>query len=113
LLQILALIGAVPYQDNSWDCGVFVCRYAAALQARRKDLFTFQDKSENFKKSVTRHPLFNFTMDDIAQLRQEVAALIDRLSILYKRQKEKEAEEKRLIKAARKKLLVAQEEEGK
>jgi hypothetical protein len=33
----------VPYQDNCWDCGVSVCRYAFALSMLRDKVIKFGD----------------------------------------------------------------------
>ena len=88
----------VPYQNNTWDCGVFVCRYAYAIYQLRNRNFTFQDaglgspnKSKKNKRKrmgafyqlITNGDEFNFDMDDIARFREEFKILIERLSKLY------------------------------
>jgi len=91
----------IPYQDNSWDCGVFVCRYAYALYQQRHVPFTYADvktlrteedsgQFQPFKERITDGSQFQFGMDDIRRLRKEMGMLIENLSTLYLRPQEKE-----------------------
>jgi len=75
----------IPYQDNSWDCGVFVCRYAFALYHQRENHITYKEIEDDpqFQRSITRSLGFQFDMKDIVRLRREIKTLIDRLSELY------------------------------
>ncbi len=73
----------VLYQDNSCDCGVFVCQYAYALFESRFNIFTWQDCQNNFHRVVTMNQLFKFNMVDIKRIREEFGILVDRLSELY------------------------------
>eukprot|EP00934_Nitzschia_sp_Nitz4_P002048 Nitzschia sp. Nitz4//scaffold80_size88189//71589//78338//NITZ4_005093-RA/size88189-processed-gene-0.64-mRNA-1//1//CDS//3329558648//2048//frame0 len=85
----------VPYQDNTWDCGVFVCRYAYALYELRNRNFTFEDAGmycDRSSRSTSRSAFydlisdsaeFQFGMDDIARFRDEFKMLIERLSEVY------------------------------
>eukprot|EP00586_Coscinodiscus_wailesii_P008142 CAMPEP_0172521924 /NCGR_PEP_ID=MMETSP1066-20121228/292848_1 /TAXON_ID=671091 /ORGANISM="Coscinodiscus wailesii, Strain CCMP2513" /LENGTH=710 /DNA_ID=CAMNT_0013304887 /DNA_START=982 /DNA_END=3114 /DNA_ORIENTATION=- len=77
----------IPYQDNSWDCGVFVCRYAFALYQQRHVPITYEDVESEilFQKTITDSQGFKFNMKDIIRLRKEMRILIDNLSELYKK----------------------------
>jgi hypothetical protein len=80
----------VPKQLNSWDCGVFVCRYAYSMLLLRHNEFTFSG-SDNARgkccmtsfKNLIKSDAFRFNLDDIARLRDEIRTLIERLSELY------------------------------
>jgi hypothetical protein len=95
----------VPYQDNSWDCGVFVCRYAYAVYLLRHLSFTYREVNafeerhkSRWQKLITDGPAFSFAMPDIARLREEMKTLIEGLSRVYspwkKERDRKEKEEK-------------------
>ena len=80
---------SVPYQDNGWDCGVFVCRYAHALYSMRDRDITFGDARkcpgrEPFQQAITDSEVFRFDRDDIVRIRTELGTLIGRLSTIYK-----------------------------
>lgn len=77
-------LNAVPYQTNSCDCGVFVCRYAYGLYLLRNQTFTFEDQNDNFRKAITDNPAFQFDMDDIARIRGEMRTLIGKLTKEYR-----------------------------
>jgi hypothetical protein len=88
---------AVPLQNNSWDCGVFVCRYAYAIYELRDRDFTYGDagmhcettevktgsSSRAFHELISDGAEFDFNMDDIARFREEFKTLIENLSRLY------------------------------
>jgi len=78
----------IPYQTNSCDCGVFVCRYAYGLYLLRNQTFTFEDQNDNFRKAITDNPAFQFDMDDIARIREEMRTLIVKLTKEYRRAKQ-------------------------
>ena len=101
---------SVPYQDNSWDCGVFVCRYAYALYVKRKERITYRDLGESrpyLHGVITDSVEFNFNMADIRRLREEMKTLIRRLSVSYvamKKREEKARKERKM-----KKIKIAAE----
>uniref|UniRef100_A0A7S3V8R4 Ubiquitin-like protease family profile domain-containing protein n=1 Tax=Chaetoceros debilis TaxID=122233 RepID=A0A7S3V8R4_9STRA len=101
-----------PMQDNSWDCGVFVCRYAYGILCMRDKPFAADASFLEMPKRnrivndwVTASDGFQFDMRDIVRLRDEIAYLIDELGKLYKKlrneqrrrrqQQRKEEEEKK------------------
>ncbi len=108
-IQILIahFLSTVPYQDNGWDCGVFVCRYAFSVLSMRSIEFKFTPSSENYyekrkklqkewSKLIDNSEAFNFDVADIRRLRKEFATLIDNLSDMYK-DKERERKIKKQI----------------
>ena len=99
---------SVPYQDNCWDCGIFVCRYAYSLLLLRKKPFTVADIRNKFVTAITESAEFQFDMSDIARLRQEIRVLIDNLSHEYKILKDRETEDRRRRKEAKVKAVMSQ-----
>ncbi len=87
----------IPYQDNGCDCGVFVCRYAYNLFQMRNDYcFSQYDLSTRCKKLFQGYnPLFEFGMEDIARIREEMKSLINNLSTSYLRMKKLEKGKKK------------------
>jgi len=87
----------VPYQDNSWDCGVFVCRYAYSTLLLRDRQFTFEDitGSDMLLEGITNRPEFEFSMQDIKLLREEMKVLVDNLTESYQSIKLKEKEDRK------------------
>jgi len=104
----------VPRQNNSNDCGVFVCRYALAIYQLRQLKFSYRDaglhtthkasssrerKSRAFSDLITHGESFNFDVGDIQRIRSEFKTLLQRLQPLYKEAKDDrikvEQEEKR------------------
>ena len=76
-------------QNNTWDCGVFVCRYASAIFKLRNRSFKYRDVDGNspFSRVVTGGAEFDFDMDDIVRFRSEFQTLIERLSGVYSKWK--------------------------
>lgn len=72
-------------QNNTWDCGVFVCRYALAIYKLRNRSFTFRDVHGNspFSRLVTGGAEFDFDMNDIVRFRGEFQKLIENLSLVW------------------------------
>ena len=101
---------SVPYQDNSWDCGVFVCRYAYGVYSMRDCAITFGDARGGngmrpFQQAITDSEAFDFDREDIVRIRGELGILIGRLSTTYKTWKEaSDKAEKKAKKEASKKL---------
>ena len=85
----------VPYQDNSWDCGVFVCRYAFALYQKRLSHITRGDTKNNFNDFITMSEHFDFNMENIAKWRKEMEELLTILIKIYESKKEKGKKKKR------------------
>ncbi len=86
----------VPHQDNGCDCGVFVCRYAYSLFQMRNDcLFSQFDMSDDCKDLFGDSGLFEFGMNDIARIREEMKALIGNLSKVYGQMKKLEKAKKK------------------
>jgi Ulp1 protease family, C-terminal catalytic domain len=100
----------IPYQMNSWDCGVYVCRYSYAMYLLRKSRFTYLEveysKGAMFQKLITDHDAFRFDADDIHRIREEYLSLLERLSNLYRTWKE-DVDRKR-IEARRAKKMDAE-----
>jgi len=86
----------VPMQNNTWDCGVFVCRYALAIFKLRNRSFTFRDVHGNspFSRLVTGGAEFDFDMDDIVRFRGEFQTLIENLSRVWTKWKREGAKPK-------------------
>ena len=106
----------VPYQQNGWDCGVFVCRYAFSVLSLRRKPFQFDGSKQYVDKEaqksmknmlnteISESTAFTFGMDDIERLRREFATLIDKLSDLYKVKEKARLDEKKRIQNATIKL---------
>jgi hypothetical protein len=86
----------VPYQDNSCDCGVFVCRYAYGMYRLRAMPFTYEAVTAaegadttviSFEGIITNNPAFEFNRKDVSRIRKEIMSLIERLSNIYTRWK--------------------------
>jgi len=102
----------VPYQDNSWDCGVFVCRYAYALYLMRNRRITYGaagvETRPYFRNLITDSPEFNFDMSDIGRVRDELKQLITNLSPKYFEAKAKEKLEQDEKRKAKKRKIQAE-----
>lgn len=92
---IVAMFAAVPMQNNTWDCGVFVCRYALAICKLRRRKFTFRDVHSDspFHRLVSGGAAFDFNMKDIVRFRGEFQKLIENLSGVWENWK-REGEKK-------------------
>ena len=73
----------VPYQENGYDCGVFVCRYAYGLLKMRSHVFSQADIVDGCKELISANDLFKFDMKDISRFRTEFRSLIKNLSQMY------------------------------
>jgi len=86
----------VPRQPNTWDCGVYVCRYVFGLLHLCRRQFSYRDAGisaikkhmyhENplFPKFITDSVEFQFDQEDVVRMRIETKILIENLSTLYK-----------------------------
>ena len=85
-----------PRQDNGCDCGVFVCRYAYSLfQMRNECVFSQFDMVDECRDLFEDSGLFEFGMNDIARIREEMKALIGNLSKVYGQMKKLEKAKKK------------------
>jgi sentrin-specific protease 7 len=80
----------IPYQNNSWDCGVYVCRYMYAMYLLRSHTFTYSEvgysrnaEGTMFVDLITKNAAFRFDGEDIVRIRYEFMTLIERLSKLF------------------------------
>lgn len=76
----------VTFQKNSWDCGVFVCRYASGMFQLRDRDFSYNELlggKGDVIEMISDGPEFNFSLDHIAVLRDQMKTLIERLSTIY------------------------------
>jgi hypothetical protein len=76
----------VPSQLNGYDCGLFVCRYAAGLHKIRDEIFTFADIYETqspLLQKVTLNPNFQFNQAVVNEFRLQLGTLLDNLSSVY------------------------------
>lgn len=106
LIRRMHLSFTVPRQDNSWDCGVFVCRYGYAIYRLFLEGIEFKIKAGTKKKDyqaqlnglISSHQAFNFNMEDIERIRVEMKQLLKNLNVLYTkwRKKEKISKKKKL-----------------
>jgi len=89
----------IPYQSNSWDCGVFVCRYAYSLLLLRNEAFTKSKLQDRYENMITMSAEFNFDKRDIYRIRDEMIKLINRLSKIYSNHKSIKKQEVKTKKA--------------
>lgn len=78
------LLFPVPAQPNSYDCGVYVCRYSFGMFLLRHRLFSYKDGQNDFNTLITQSPEFAFTNDDISRIRVEYKAFLEKLILLYR-----------------------------
>ncbi len=84
----------VPYQEKSWDCGVYTCRYAPAILQSWDMPFTFSHakNNNNFQILITNNHKFKFSGIEITAMRLEMSLLIMNLSSIYQTLKAQEKE---------------------
>ncbi|GFH57133.1 hypothetical protein CTEN210_13609 [Chaetoceros tenuissimus] len=107
-------IAHVPTQDNCWDCGVFVCRYAIAMlhlldtriECKLADWRNVKSRKKLIKEYITEREAFDFGMDDIARLREEMAILIQDLHRIYKQKIEEKKTNKKAKKAKKQQIQM-------
>ncbi|CAB9506597.1 Sentrin-specific protease 7 [Seminavis robusta] len=103
----------IPYQNNSWDCGVFVCRYAYSMYALRGQ--PFNRGNQWFAKNLIDNEYtkcFSFRMGDIARLRLDILKLVGNLSGIYLRWKKLEEEQDKVASRALKAKTEGASEQG-
>ena len=115
----------VPRQTNSFDCGVFVCRYGYGLIRIRSRIFSYREAGITeltkdlwrshrslFPKCITDDEVFDFNMDDIHRIREEMKELIQRLSRIYlplQQERDRKEKEERLTRKLAKLKAPAEE----
>jgi hypothetical protein len=83
----------VPYQDNGWDCGVYVCQYGFGIYAifLRGHVVTYAnigDCRHPFCALISESHDFHFKVFDIVCFWQDLGTSLKKLSISYKEWKE-------------------------
>ena len=76
----------MPQQNNSWGCGVFICQYVLST-LRVFETFSKTATSarpRNIKQLFSESVEFSFDSDHIAQLRIQLAALINNYANIYR-----------------------------
>ena len=115
----------VPRQTNSFDCGVFVCRYGYGLLRIRSRTFSYRQAGITeltkeilrshrplFPECITDDEVFNFDMDDIHRIREELKELITRLSKIYvpiQQSRDRKEKEERLARKRAKRQAPGEE----
>ena len=72
----------MPQQNNTCDCGVYVCRYAYNMYLMRNRTFTKSDIDSSFE-FITKSAEFQFIDVDIYQIRLGLKKLVQTMSGLY------------------------------
>ena len=82
----------VVCQDNSFDCGMFTCRYAFnAIQLLKKRL-TMNDVHHKLKCHVSEDSLFDFPKGDITRMRVEIHNILGSITEEYRSHRDTSAE---------------------
>ena len=77
----------MPQQNNTCDCGIYVCRYAYYTYLILNRTFTNSDVDSSFE-FITKSAEFKFIDDDIYQIGLRLKKLVQTMSISYKGYKE-------------------------
>lgn len=112
------LLLIVPLQNNGWDCGVFVCRYAYGMYRLSEAEFTYElaelkgnDNELGFPNFITKSDAFDFNMEDIGRIRLNFQILIQKLFSIYSRRKASDKLAKKESKEKTKVLMSSQQVE--
>ena len=73
----------MPQNNNTCDCGVYVCRYTYNMYLMRNRSFTNSDIDSSFQL-INKSAEFKFIDDDIYQIRLVLKKLVQTMSLLYK-----------------------------
>jgi hypothetical protein len=82
----LFLSALVPSQFNGYDCGLFVCLYAAGLHKIREQLMIYSDVysyQSPLSEKITLNSNFQFNQGIVNDFRHQMGALLDNLSSVY------------------------------
>ena len=87
-LNMPVCIPDAPRQENSWDCGAFVCYYFFSMMSLSNSYFSAKKRAFTNKRKasklmgewITKQDPFQFGMKDIFQLRKQLAILVSDLS---------------------------------
>jgi hypothetical protein len=78
-MKVVAHMFPAPYQDNSYNCGVFVCCYVYAFYMLCHSILTVADHdspAEALRKAITERNQFKSDKSNIVQIREEIKILI-------------------------------------
>jgi len=79
-------------QDNSFDCGVFTCRYAFnCIQLLKKPL-KMSDLHNKLTHYVSEDPLFGFSGEDITRMRVEIHNMLRSITEQYRSNRDTSAD---------------------
>lgn len=71
-------------QNNGYDCGVHVCRYAFNLVQLVDIKVKMKDVKDNFSDSISGHDLFDYDVQDIDRLRTQMYDVLTHITNLYR-----------------------------
>ena len=74
----------VVRQDNGFDCGMFVCRYAFNCIQLIKNPLKMIDLHNNLKHYLSEDPLFDFSGKDITRMRVEIHNMLQSITEQYR-----------------------------
>ena len=70
------MTNTIPQQQNGYDCGVYVCKYADAM---KKTSFQATEHSSCIQQ-ITQSTHFKFNQRNITHLRKEIQQIISKLA---------------------------------
>lgn len=80
----MLIVISVPIQNNGYDCGIFVCRYAFNIVNLVHQTLNMRDICSNgLSDYITNNDLFQFDQNDISKFRGELYDIVTELTKLY------------------------------